>query len=59
MLKSLYEYAVRNGLVLSPGYINKSVKAYVVLSSMSDDFVDILLAGDEEIPDLQQKVPFS
>ena len=50
MLKSLYEYAVRNGLVLSPGYINKSVKAYVVLSSMSDDFVDILLAGDEEIP---------
>ena len=50
MLKSLYDYAVRNGLILPPGYVNKTVKAYIVLSSKSEDFADIILSDGREIP---------
>ena len=50
MLKSLYDYAVRNGLTLPPGYVNKTVKAYVVLSSKNEDFADVLLSDGKENP---------
>lgn len=33
MLKALYDYAVRNDLVLPPGYVNKTIKAYILLSA--------------------------
>ena len=32
MLKAFYDYAIRNDLVLPPGYSNKTIKAYVSLS---------------------------
>ena len=50
MLKSLYDYAVRNGLTLPPGYVNKTVKAYVVLSSESEDFAAVIRSDGKEIP---------
>ena len=50
MLKSLYDYAVRNGLTLPPGYMKKTVKAFVVLSSKNEDFADVLLSDGNEIP---------
>lgn len=50
MLRSLYDYAIRNGLTLPPGYVNKTVKAYVVLSSKNEDFADVLLSDGKEIP---------
>ena len=50
MLKSLYDYAVRNGLTLPPGYVNKTAKAYVILSSKSEDFAEVLLSDGKEIP---------
>lgn len=50
MLKSLYDYAIRNGLTLPPGYVKKTVKAYVVLSSKNEDFADVLLSDGKEIP---------
>ena len=50
MLKSLYDYAVRNGLTLSPGYMNKTVKAYVALLSNQEDFATIIPGNDEAIP---------
>lgn len=31
MLKALYDYALRHDLTLPAGYINKTVKAYILL----------------------------
>ena len=50
MLKALYAYAVRRKLALPPGYVNKSVKAYISLSSAKADYVSVQLGDDEEIP---------
>ena len=50
MLKSLYDYAVRNGLTLPPGYVKKTVKAYIALLSDHEDFVTIIPGNDKEIP---------
>lgn len=50
MLKSLYDYAVRNGLTLPPGYVKKTVKAYIALLSDHEDFVTIIPGDDKEIP---------
>ena len=50
MLKSLYDYAMRCKLVLPPGYVNKSVKAYISLSSADPDYVGIQSGDDTEIP---------
>ena len=33
MLKALYDYAINNGLTLPAGFINKTVKGYIILSS--------------------------
>ena len=50
MLKSLYDYAIRNGLILPPGYVSKKVKAYVVLSSGNEDFAAVAVSDGKEIP---------
>lgn len=50
MLKALYAYAVRRKLALPPGYVNKSVKAYISLSSAKADYVSVQLGDKEEIP---------
>ena len=50
MLKSLYEYAVRNRLTLPVGYVNKKVKAYIVLLSAVDDFAEIIIDDGKEVP---------
>ena len=50
MLKALYDYALRRKLALPPGYVNKSVKAYISLSSAKADYVSVQLGDDEEIP---------
>lgn len=46
MLRAFYDYAIRNNLVLPPGYSNKTIKAYVSLSK-NGEFLGIIL-GDEE-----------
>lgn len=45
MLKSLYDYAIQNDLVLPPGYSDKTIQAYVSLSR-EGEFLGIIL-GDE------------
>lgn len=50
MLKSLYDYAVRNGLTLAMGYVKKTVKAYIALLSDREDFVTIIPGDEKEIP---------
>ena len=47
MLRSLYDYAVTHGLAAAPGFVPKTVKAYIDLSSKAKDYVDVFL-GDEE-----------
>lgn len=53
MLKAFYDYAIRNDLVLPPGYSNKTVKAYVSLSR-EGEFLGIILGDDTPIlcPDI-------
>ena len=46
MLRAFYDYAIRNNLVLPPGYSNKTIKAYVSLSKKGE-FLGIIL-GDEK-----------
>ena len=41
MLKALYDYALRRDLALPPGYVNKSVKAYISLSSADPNYVEL------------------
>lgn len=45
MLKALYDYALKHHLTLPPGYVNKTVKAWVWVKSNDPSFVTIL-AGD-------------
>jgi CRISPR-associated protein Csd1 len=49
MLKELYDYAMRNELTIPSGFINKTVKAYILLYA-DGTFHDIEIGGDEAIP---------
>ena len=49
MLKALYDYGVRNGLSLPPGFVNKPIRAYLVLSG-SGDFLGIQQCDNEVLP---------
>ena len=49
MLKSLYDYAIRHDLTQPPGIVNKTVKAYVSLSSTSD-YIGVTLGDDAPMP---------
>lgn len=47
MLKALYDYGLRRQLTLPPGFIEKTVKAYISLSE-DNDRVSIYLGDDEQ-----------
>ena len=49
MLKALYDYGIRNGLALPPGFVNKSIRAYLVLSG-TGDFLGIEQCDNEVLP---------
>ena len=49
MLKALYDYGLRRQLTLPPGFIEKTVKAYISLSE-DNDRVSIYLGDDEQLP---------
>lgn len=53
MLKALYDYGLRRQLTLPPGFIEKTVKAYISLSE-DNDHVSIYLGDDEHLlcPDM-------
>lgn len=53
MLKSLYDYALRNDLTLPPGYVNKTVKAYILLHG-DGSFQDVEIHDNEVVaaPDI-------
>ena len=48
MLKELYDYAVRHDLTLPEGYVRKTVKAYISLSSEASNYVGVRLADEDE-----------
>lgn len=50
MLKSLYDYAIRNGLTLPPGLKNKTVDVYIALSTKNEDFAAIIHGDEREFP---------
>lgn len=49
MLKALYDYAVREQLVLPPGYVRKSIRAYVSLAG-DGAFLGIFPGSEEKVP---------
>ena len=53
MLEALYDYGLRRQLTLPPGFIEKTVKAYISLSE-DNDHVSIYLGDDEQLlcPDM-------
>ncbi len=54
MLKALYDYANRHDLVPPAGYVEKTVKAYVSLSTSDMDFAEIEMGGEQNVlcPDI-------
>ena len=50
MLRALYDYAIRKRLTLPPGYVKKTVKAWIALSTQAPDYVGLWLGDDTEIP---------
>lgn len=48
MLKALYDYAIRNELTVPPGFVKKSVKAFVSLSS-DGEFLGLHLPDAKEL----------
>lgn len=56
MLKALYDYSVRNGLTLPPGFDKKQIRAYISLTA-SGDFLGIEQCTDELLlcPDIGKK----
>lgn len=49
MLKALYDYGVRNGLALPPGFVNKQIRAYICLTA-SGDYLGLEQCEDELLP---------
>ena len=49
MLKALYDYGVRRQLALPPGFVEKTIKAYISLSE-NDNRVSIYLGDTEPVP---------
>lgn len=50
MLKALYDYAIRHQLTLPPGYVNKTVKAWIWLKSDDPSFLEVLPGDEAAIP---------
>lgn len=49
MLKALYDYGDRNNLALLPGFVGKTVKAYISLSEREDS-VSVYLGDEDPVP---------
>ena len=49
MLKALYDYGMRRRLALPPGFVGKTIKAYISLSA-DDDRVGVYLGDAEPVP---------
>ena len=49
MLKALYDYAVKNDLALPPGFVNKSIRAYILLAE-DGRYLGIEQCENEELP---------
>lgn len=49
MLKALYDYAVKNDLALPPGFVNKSIRAYILLAE-DGHYLGIEQCEDEVLP---------
>lgn len=49
MLKTLYDYGMRRQLALPPGFVEKTIKAYISLSE-HDDHVSVYLGDGEAVP---------
>lgn len=49
MLKALYDYAMRQGLILPAGYVKKTVRAYIMLTP-EGRFYGLTPGGDETVP---------
>ena len=49
MLRELYDYALRENLILPAGYVRKPVRAYISLSKYGD-YVGIVSAENEKVP---------
>lgn len=49
MLRELYDYALREDLILPAGYVRKSVRAYISLSK-DGNYVGIVSAENEKVP---------
>ena len=49
MLKALYDYGTRRQLALLPGFVGKTIKAYISLSE-TDDHVSVYMGDDEAVP---------
>ena len=49
MLRELYDYALRENLILPAGYIRKNVRAYISLSK-NGKFIGIVLGSGEKVP---------
>ena len=49
MLKALYDYGVRNGLTLPPGFVKKQIRAYISLTA-NGDFLGMEQCTDELLP---------
>lgn len=49
MLKALYDYALREDLILPAGYVKKNVRAYVSLSK-NGEFLGIMPGQEEKVP---------
>lgn len=50
MLRALYDYALNHNLTLPDGYVRKTVKAYISLSSKNKEYIEIIIGNDEPIP---------
>ena len=49
MLKELYDYALRENLILPAGYVKKNVRTYVSLSK-DGEFLGIMPGQEEKVP---------
>ena len=49
MLKALYDYAVKNDLALPPGFVNKPIRAYILLAE-DGHYLGIEQCENEELP---------
>lgn len=49
MLKALYDYAVQNDLALPPGFVNKPIRAYILLAE-DGGYLDVEKCENEVLP---------